>query len=193
MQIPKLVTTGDRVCSSRASDRGSIGSSVGGGLARKGVTSRSSPDSDKTPWKLFSGYQFNKKYGLERGRDRVGLPGLNLNFLVGGSGAWHANDVWTLAASGTLPLNERWFGFGKLGVAYSRVELNETGAPGGAPVSLSPSASHTQPVAALGLKYGFDDQFDVRGEFEHFKDLGNRSSTGLSEIIPWSTGNQYRF
>ncbi len=48
-------------------------------------------------------------------------------------------------------------------------------------------------MVGLGLKYDFDQHIALRGEWEHFKDVGDSATTGQSDINVWSASLQYRF
>jgi OOP family OmpA-OmpF porin len=179
--------------SSRATDGTSFSSSLDANLAAQGIASSTGLDHTDTAWKLFGGYQFNQYYGLEGGYDRLGRFSANSAIAGGGGGGtWDANDVWSLAATGTLPITDQFSALAKLGLAYSNIDFNYAAAGPGGTVSINQSTNRTQPLFGLGLKYNFDQHVAVRGEVEHFKDLGD-GNTGQSDINVWSANIQYLF
>jgi OOP family OmpA-OmpF porin len=185
---------GAGVGSSRASDAGSIGSALDANLATQGIASGTTLDSTDTAWKVFGGYQFNKYFGVEGGYNRLGRFSANSVVAGGsGSGTWEANRTWTLAGTGTLPITDQLSLTGKAGAAYSKAELDYSATGAGGTFGISQSASHTEPVVGLGLKYDLDRHLALRGEWEHFKDVGDTATTGQSDINVWSASLQYRF
>ena len=162
-------------------------------LAGYGITSRSSIDDSATAWKLFGGYQVNKHFGLEGGYADLGRYDINSSVTAPGAGPgagnWEADNVWSLAAVGYLPIHDRFSAFGKAGLAYSRVNFTHS-SPGAA---VNASDNTTNPLFGLGLKYDFTKNASVRGEFERYQNLANASTTGETSVNVWSLGMQYLF
>jgi OOP family OmpA-OmpF porin len=163
-------------------------------LANYGITSRSITDDTATAWKLFGGYQVNRYFGVEGGYAKLGqsnftssvtLPGTGT-----GSGTWDPKDAWSLSAVGYLPVVDRFSLFGKVGLAYSKVNFGYADTVGDA---ISASKHTTDPLYGAGLKYDLTKETSVRGEFERYQNIGDSSVTGQSSVNVWSVGLQYHF
>lgn len=174
---------------SRAQDLDRIDGTLGG----FGVTSSSAVSGIDTAWKLFGGYQFTPYIGAEGGYTNLGK--FNINSSVAGptpgtgAGTWEAKNVWSLAAVGTLPITPQLAAIGKLGLAYSKVNLDYA-APG---TAISQSNTGTSPLYGVGLKYNFTPQTALRGEWERYSNLGDAGTTGKSSVDAWTMSVQYNF
>jgi len=157
-----------------------------------GFTTNTLISSHETAWKIFGGYQFNQNFAVEAGYTYFGkfdgttyisapAPGL-------GAGKWEASSPLNVAVVGTVPVWDRLSAIGKLGLAYTKVTVTVS-----APTPISLSASRVQPLLGVGLKYDFTKAFTVRGEFEHFNNVGDGSNTGQTAINVWSLSGQYHF
>lgn len=106
----------------------------------------SKTDNREDSWKLYGGYQFNPTWGAELGYNDLGR--------------YRGADVesWTLAGTGTMPLNERWSLLGKLGVAMNR--------PQSAGLS-----DRTDLLMGLGVGYTLSRNVGLRLEYEDFGKL----------------------
>lgn len=102
-------------------------------------------------WKLYGGYQFNPTWGVELGYTDLGQ--------------YRGADVesWTLAGTGTMPLNERWSLLGKLGAASNRPQFAGAG-------------DRTALLVGVGIGYGLSKNIGLRLEYE---DFGKLSKNGL--------------
>jgi len=111
----------------------------------------SKTDNREDSWKLYGGYQFNPTWGAELGYNDLGQ--------------YRGADVesWTLAGTGTMPLNERWSLLGKLGVAMNR--------PQSAGLS-----DRTDLLMGLGVGYTLSRNVGLRLEYE---DFGKMAKNGI--------------
>jgi OOP family OmpA-OmpF porin len=110
-------------------------------------------DNREDSWKLYAGYQFDRTWGME-----VAYTDL---------GQYRGADVesWSLAGTGTMPLNEKWALLGKLGASANRTDF----AGGG---------DHTALLVGLGVSYSMNKNMGLRLEYEDFgklSDVGNDS------------------
>lgn len=112
-------------------------------------------DTRETSWKLYGGYQFTPTWGLELGYNDLGK--------------YRGADIesWSLAGTGTIPLNERWSLFGKLGATENRPDAAGMG-------------NHTAVLLGVGVGYSLSRNVGVRLEYEDFGKLSdaNGSSRG---------------
>lgn len=123
---------------------------VGGGIGS------SKNDSREDSWKLYTGYQFNPTWGIEAAYNDLGQ--------------YRGADVesYSLAGTGTMPLNERWSLIGKLGASTNRPEF-------------AGSSDHTDVLIGLGVGYSFTKNVGMRVEYEDFgklSDAGGGNSRG---------------
>lgn len=115
-------------------------------------------DNREDSWKLYGGYQFNPTWGAEFGYNDLGQ--------YGGADV----EAWTLAGTGTMPLNQQWSLLGKLGVASNRPQYAGAG-------------DRTDLYVGLGVGYSLSRNLGLRLEYE---DFGKLSKNGLG---PNSRGN----
>jgi len=110
-------------------------------------------DNREDSWKLYAGYQFDRTWGMEVAYNDLGQ--------------YRGADIesWSLAGTGTIPLNESWALMAKLGATSNRSDF----AGGG---------NHTALLAGVGVSYSFTKNVGVRLEYEDFgklADTGNDS------------------
>lgn len=116
---------------------------VGGGVGE------ARPYPGEGSWKVFAGMQLTKSLGIEAGY-------LDL-------GNYHGTDVesWSLAATGTMALNDRWSLIGKVG--GHRLHFGNT-------------KSDTELLLGAGIAYLASQNLWVRLEYE---DLGSPTNPGF--------------
>ncbi|MDP1671583.1 MAG: outer membrane beta-barrel protein [Burkholderiales bacterium] len=107
-------------------------------------------DNREDSWKLYGGYQFNPTWGAELGYNDLGQN-------RGGD-----MESWTLAGTGTLPLNERWSMLGKLGVASNRPHF-------------AGSSNRTGLLVGVGVGYTLSRNVGLRVEYEDFGKLSKNN------------------
>lgn len=160
-------------------------------LLRSGFTSNTLIDSHDTAWKLYGGYQFNENFAVEAGYHDLGrfrgtaVVSAPVASTPGGNWVAYAGS---LSAVGTYPVFNRFSIIGKAGLAVTRLKVDLP-----LPASFTPSATRVQPLLGLGVKFDFNKQFGLRGEFERFNNVGDGNRTGQTPINVWSVSAQYRF
>jgi OmpA-OmpF porin, OOP family len=166
---------------------------IDGTLANYGLGSASTVSGNNTAWKLYLGYQVNSYFGVEGAYTNLGQSGITSAIATPvagtGNGTWTANNIYSLSAVGTLPIQDGLSAFGKIGAAYSNINFTYSG--GGAAVSANNSA--VSPLYGVGLKYDITGNTSVRGEFERYQNLGDSALTGQSSVNVLSLDLQYRF
>ena len=124
-------------------------------------------DSDNTSYKIFAGIQPTPNFGAE----------LAYNDFGGYRG--QTADSWSLAGTGTLPLDKNWDIFGKLGATRNHIKF------GG-------SSDHTDLLAGVGIGYNFTPNVGVRLEYEDFGKLpavgGNKT-----KVTNWGLNMKFSF
>ena len=109
-------------------------------------------DTRETSWKAYGGYQFTPTWGMELGYNDLGK--------------YRGADIesYSLAGTGTIPLNERWSLIGKLGAAENRPDAAGT-------------SNNTALLLGIGVGYSLGKNVGVRLEYE---DFGKVSDAGGS-------------
>jgi opacity protein-like surface antigen len=140
-----------------------------GGYVGAGVTStkQAAGNGDyKASGKLFGGVEVDKTWGVEAGYTdfrstdyTVGTGALAPRWSTKG----HAIYV---AGKGTMPLNDQFSLFGKLGVTSVKTEATIAGS--GVPVISTLSDTKTGAYAALGAQYNLSKQVALTAEYERY-------------------------
>jgi OmpA-OmpF porin, OOP family len=147
---------------------GAIGGSTtdvdAGSLAAVGFTTRSTDDSDFS-WNLSAGYKFTQNWAVELGYVDLGTFGASGTF--GGAPASVSADVtgWTVSAVGTLPLNDMFSLYGKLGFIRSKSKgsASVAGALGSA------TSNETDFTVGIGARYNFNRNVSLFVEANHYE------------------------
>jgi OOP family OmpA-OmpF porin len=107
-------------------------------------------DTRETSWKVYGGYQFTPTWGLELGYNDLGK--------------YRGADIesYTVAGTGTIPLNERWSLIGKVGAAENRPDVG---------------GNRTALLLGIGVGYTLNKNMAVRLEYEDFGKLADASSS----------------
>ncbi len=115
-------------------------------------------DTRETSWKLYGGYQFNPTWGLELGYNDLGK--------------YRGADIesYSLAVTGTMPLNERWSLLGKLGAAENRPDAAANG-------------NHTDVLLGVGVGYSFNKNVGLRLEYEDFGKLSDAGGSSRGRNV----------
>lgn len=143
----------------------------------------SNVDSDgyKASGKLFGGYEFNQMWGVEAGYTDFRNSDFNYSSAgVNGSGSTKGYGYY-VAAKGTIPINDQFSAYGKLGIEHSQRELRS--------VVLNSKEDDTGAYGAVGLQYNINQQVALTAEYERYgknKDFGAKADV-------WTIGARYSF
>jgi opacity protein-like surface antigen len=153
-----------------------------------GVVSADNMTTDKrhADAKIFGGVDFSNNLGVEAGyvnfskQDRhydassTGIPG-GVTVNTKGYGAY-------VAAKYTVPINERFSAYGKLGLAHSQRKWGS---------DFGPAATYNDNdvYAGLGVQYNLNQNIAVVGEYENY---GKRKDAGARAGV-WSAGLKFGF
>jgi opacity protein-like surface antigen len=122
--------------------------------------------------KIFGGVDFTPTFGMEAGY--TDLRNADHSFNIGAtrySGTTDGRRAY-LAGKATMPVNDRFSVYGKLGAGYTKTSLT-TAAPG-----LSGSDSKTEVYAGVGGQYNISDRTALVLEYERYgksKDVGAKA------------------
>lgn len=136
-----------------------------------GATSVNS-DGYKASAKIFGGYEFTPMWGVEAGY--TDLRNANADFTLNGvnSSVQSKGSRTYVAAKATVPVNDQFSVYGKLGVGYSKVELSSA-TPG-----LNWSDNKTEAYGAIGGQLNINKQVALTLEYERYgkkKDFGAKA------------------
>ncbi|MYM66216.1 outer membrane beta-barrel protein [Pseudoduganella sp. FT55W] len=160
-----------------------IGANVGRAEQKVDVESYSFKEST-TAYKLYGGYTYNRNFGFE-----VGFADLR-EAEKRGNGARIASEPKTvyIAATGTLPLNDQFALFGKVGVASSHVKVSAS-APG---ISASGSDNQTSPYIGVGASFALNKNVSFVAEYENFGKIAKDGGSHIKADF-FSAGVRYAF
>jgi OOP family OmpA-OmpF porin len=144
-----------------------------------------SRDEKDTGFKFYGGYGFTRNWGAEVGFVdlgkvnnvyRVGTANISLNY--------RTRSLYA-AGTGTLPLNDRFSLFGKLGVAANRT----SGSVSAAGINFNGRGTESSLMGGIGAKYDFTPNLGVVLEYEDF----GKVDDGNAKANMWSAGVRYKF
>ncbi|MEH6433493.1 outer membrane beta-barrel protein [Massilia sp. DD77] len=140
-------------------------------------------DGYKASGKLFGGYDFSRNWGVEAGYTDFRSSGVNYSLGgVRGSGETKGHSLY-LAGKASMPINEQFLAYAKLGVARNKNELETVNAV------MNRSQSKTEAYGALGLQYNINQDVSFIAEYERYgktKDFGAKPNV-------WTIGAKYSF
>ncbi|RZT09267.1 OmpA-OmpF porin, OOP family [Duganella sp. CF402] len=137
-----------------------------------------------TAYKLYGGYTYNQNFGFE-----VGFADLR-EAEKSGNGARIASEPKSiyLAATGTLPLNEQFSVFGKVGVASTHVKVSASAAG----FSDSASDNRTSPYISVGASFALNKNVSFVAEYENFGKIAKDGGDHIKADFV-SAGVRYSF
>ncbi|MBD1389628.1 outer membrane beta-barrel protein [Neiella sp. HB171785] len=113
-------------------------------------------DDEDIGWKIVGGWALNSNLAFEAAWVDFG----EVDGAIDGSKISAEIDGWSVAAKGTLPLNDQFALFGKFGMIMWDVE------GGGAASGIDDDGN--DPLYGLGAEYTFTDQLSIVGEWEWY-------------------------
>lgn len=147
-------------------------------------------------YRLFGGYQFHKYIAIEAAYVGLGKFGFRTDVMPTGvlGGAMKISG-FEVAAVGTLPMNERFGLFGRVG-AFSNETKTSYNGTGSVEVI---TGAETQKKRSTQLSYGagamvaINKNFSLRGDWSRYVKLGNALTGGQTDANLYSLGLVYRF
>ena len=150
-------------------DTGHTGLYAGFGLGKSKVRDLceglTNCDDKDTALNIFAGYQANRNFGVELGYAELGkfsgsVPGISVTGEVTG---------FELSAVGTLPIDEKFALYGKLGFFMWDVDVR--GSAGG--FGFSGSDDGTDPTIAIGARYSLTRNVAMQVQWQRYFDIGD--------------------
>jgi opacity protein-like surface antigen len=130
-------------------------------------------DDYKLGGKIYGGYQFNRTWAAEAGYSDFGDHDV--------ANATTKGNAYYVAAKATMPINEQFSAYGKLGVERSERKYNSP--------LLNVKDTDTGAYGALGVEYKLNQQVSLTAEYERYgkeQDIGAKSNV-------WTVGAHYNF
>jgi hypothetical protein len=174
-----------------------IGAGLGKGKATDTTTSTTTPsgvpvsvsggDDSKTSWQLNGGYLFTPEWGVEVQYTDLNKRNGTVTFGAPVNGTATLNDVkayqYGIAGTYTMPIDDKWFARGKLGVSSNHVD--SASATIGAGTYSTSSSSKTDLLAGIAAGYRWNQNFATRLEYEYFGkfETNNGRSSGKGNNI----------
>lgn len=158
---------------------------------RNGLTTSSTVTSnDDRGYKAQLGYRFTPIWSLEGGYTSLGKATYtNVNDVAVVNGKKEA-DLWNIDLVGTLPLNPSWALLGRVG-AYRWDTKSDVPTLAG-PAGVIKDKGTDFKVGA-GVQYSLTANFDIRAEYEHFRGIGDQTTTGEANVNMYSIGVVLKF
>jgi OOP family OmpA-OmpF porin len=128
-------------------------------------TSGGDRKSDEWSGKFFGGYQIDKTFAVEAGYTDFGSS--NYSYSVGNNaGAIDSKShSFYVAGKGSVPINEQFSAFGKLGVAYNKNTVHGTGLA--APYVVGDN-NRTSLYASVGGEFALNQKVSLSLEYEYY-------------------------
>jgi OOP family OmpA-OmpF porin len=130
-------------------------------------------DDYRTGGKIYGGYQVNQTWAAEAGYTDYGNKDV-------ANGTTKSNSYY-VAGKATMPINERFNAYGKLGVQHSERKFDSA--------ALNVKDTDTGAYGALGVEYKLNQQVALTAEYERYgkeKDIGAKANV-------WTVGAHYNF
>lgn len=137
----------------------------------------------KASGKIFGGYEFDQMWGAEVGYTDFRKNSANYNIGTTAGSITSEGHSWYLAGKATMPINDQFAGFAKLGITRNKLDISST-TPG-----LSSSDSNTGAYGALGLEYKLNQNVSLTAEYERY---GKSRDQGAKPDV-WTVAAKYSF
>jgi opacity protein-like surface antigen len=135
----------------------------------------------KASAKIFGGVELDQTWGAEVGYTDFRKADFNYNF-NGASGTGSTKGYgYYVAAKGTIPINDQFSAYGKLGIQHSERKLETVG--------LNFKDTDTGLYGAAGLKYKLNEQVALSAEYERY---GKNKQFGAKADV-WTVAASYAF
>jgi OOP family OmpA-OmpF porin len=160
-----------------------VGGNIGRAEQKLDVAGYSTKD-NTTGYKLVGGVEYTKNFGLE-----VGYADLR-EVSISGNGARLASkpQVFYVAGTATLPIDEQFSVFGKAGIATAHTKISAS-MPG---FSTSGTDNETTGVIGVGAAFQVNKNVSIVAEYEYFGKVAKDEDASLKASL-LSVGVRYKF
>ncbi|KQV50105.1 porin family protein [Massilia sp. Root335] len=143
-------------------------------------------DSRHTDAKIFGGVDLSNNVGVEAGYVNFSSQDVHFSEAMtntpGGTTLATKGYSAYIAAKYTVPINDRFSAYGKLGVAHNQRKLSGS-------FGLSDTDTNDNVYAGLGVQYKLNERMSVVGEYENY---GKQQAFGARPGV-WSAGLKFGF
>lgn len=139
------------------------------------VVGATSSSRDKpTGFKIYGGWEFTPNLAVEAGYADFGSAKTNFSTAAGVGSVEADLSSFYLAGRGTVPINDKFSAFGKLGLARNKSSMSGSGMG----AQFSGSTNKTGLYAGVGLAYQINKSAAVTLEYESFGKFDNNGGKG---------------
>ncbi len=156
-----------------------IGANVGRAELKADISGLPSAKDSATAAKLYGGYQFNPTFGVEGGYNYLGKGELNNGPSISGK----PESIY-VAGTATVPVNQEFAVFAKVGAARSRTKLNVNGN--------NFNEYHNTALIGIGASYALTKDIVGVVEYENFGKIV-KDDGGILKANLISFGVRYKF
>jgi len=150
-----------------------------------------SADDSDTVFKIFGGWKFTPNWAVELAYVEGGeYTASGTDSSLGTADAKIDVSGFNLAALGILPISEKFSVQGKVGIFFWDQDATANSTVFG---SESFSESGNDPMFGVGATWNFSKQFGLLVEYEKFLDVGNKDTTGESDVDVLSASLVFNF
>ncbi|MYM26989.1 outer membrane beta-barrel protein [Duganella sp. CY15W] len=160
-----------------------VGGNIGRAEQKADIASYSVKEST-TAYKVYGGYNYTKNFGAE-----VGFADLReAEKTINGARISSKPQSLYVAATGTLPLDDQFALFAKVGVARNHVKMDVSSKFG----SANGSDNRTSPFIGVGASYALNKNISFVAEYENFGKVAKDGSSNIKADF-LSVGVRYAF
>jgi OmpA-OmpF porin, OOP family len=146
-------------------------------------------DDKDIAFSIFGGYQFNRNFGIELGYVDLGRVSFSVPRFAGPVAIRFESTGLEVSGVGTMPINQQFSFYGKLGLFLWDLDVRATG-PGG---TAALSEDGTDLTFALGAGYRLMKDVALHVQWQRYNDIGDGFTTGKSDIDLIGVGLLFRF
>ncbi len=159
-------------------------SQIDAGYQQVNLPSATSVHSTDTGFKGLVGYQISKDYAVEGGYVDLGRVKFDTAVLPSGGFGQITRKVsgWNLDLLAFAELPKNLAAFAKIGGIYSHASTVTSAAGTGGAFALQGSKDQWTLKYGLGLKYDVSNRVTIRGEWEHYRNIGDITITGEGDV-----------
>lgn len=145
-------------------------------------------DATDTTYHLGAGYRFSPYWAAEIGVAHLGKYSFDHTDLVtfSISERYEAQGLKTAVLGNYPAATERFFFFGKLGLATTKVTNDGTVTFGGTSTGFEAEKKRNSLLAGFGAQYNITRILGVRAEYESWGTIGNENDTGRAKMATWN-------
>ncbi|MBX9798575.1 MAG: outer membrane beta-barrel protein [Burkholderiaceae bacterium] len=166
----------------RANQKLSVSTDEGGGSVKD----------NSSAYKLYGGYEFNQYFGVQGGYVNLGKGKIDYaSDDIKGTFGSKVRSLY-IAATATLPVNDQFALFAKLGVSRNRVKVADTYTDAGVAGYESGSETRTARLIGIGAAYNFSKNLAAVVEYEDFGKVAKDDGVSLKANL-FSVGLRYKF